>query len=611
MKILFSRIPILMILVVFLSTISFGQTLNKPFRVSNKVTTATKLENGSTVITEQTNEFRKYYLSEKFYKPVNNFVKLDDIDTLNYPLEGTYSVYTSDGGGYVTGNNSYGDLAKANKFVIPQACVLTGILFDFYKATGGPEDIEIAVWDNNGENNSPGDIIASTTVPLSFIQNDINNEQSTFVSFVEPITITTTFYAGMILPTSAGDTLVIWSNTDGDTNPGIAWEQWSDNSWYAMFQSSTWLLNLSLAIFPIVDYGPLPLMADFMGSSTQIQPGGSVTFTDLSTGNPSSRLWTFEGGDPPTSTESNLVVVYAEEGVYDVTLTVENDTAQDTKTITDYISVVASTVEIDTLNYPLGGDYAVYVTQNNGFVTGNNEFGDLAKANYYNNNENTYITGVLYEFAYGTGSGTSIEFAIWNNSGTDNSPGSKIASKTLLLDDIIDDAAAESFTYVEFNPPVLVNGPFYAGVTLPTSTGDTLALWSNNNGDTSPGIAWELWSTNEWYAIGSTDSWGLNIAMAIYPIVQTTLDVNEYRDYNKLAVFPNPSNGNFIIDLSKLSNQNFKLKMFNTNGNCVLDQSIEKWENSISFDISDFPAGIYMIRLIDGQKTYSQKILKK
>lgn len=611
MKILFPRFSIISLLSIFVITVSFGQILNKPTRLSKKVNTATKYEIESAFIDEQTNELRKFHLSETLYKSIHNNAKLEDIDTLNYPLEGTYSVYTSDGGGYVSGNNSYGDLAKANKFVIPQACVLTGILFDFYKATGGPEDIEIAVWDNNGDNNSPGDIIASTSVPLSTIQNDINNEQSTFVSFDEPITITTTFYAGMILPTSVGDTLVVWSNTDGDTNPGIAWEQWSDNSWYAMFQSSTWLLNLSLAIFPIVDYGPLPLMADFMGSPTHIQPGGSVTFTDLSTGNPSFRMWTFEGGNPSTSTEPNLVVVYEEEGTYDVTLTVENDTVQDTKTITEYISVVASTVEVDTLNYPLEGDYAVYVTQMNGFVTGNNEFGDLAKANYYNINENTYITGVLYEFAYGTGSGTSIELAIWNNSGTDNSPGSKIAFKTLLLDDIIEDAASESFTYVEFNPPVLVNGPFYAGVTLPTSTGDTLALWSNNNGQTSPGIAWELWSTNDWYPIGSTESWGLNIAMAIYPIVQNTLNVNENQALGTLDVFPNPSNGKYIIDLSKQSNQNIKLEVFNTAGNCVLDQSIEKWENSISFDISDFPAGIYMVRLIDGQKTYSQKILKK
>lgn len=607
MKTIFFRIISLSIVLFFVSAISFGQTSNNPARSSSKLISGANQEYTSV----KNSVLRTSHLSNKFRSSVNTKIKLDDIDTLNYPLEGNYSIYSSDAGGYVTGNNSFFDQAKANKFVIPQACKITGMLFDFYKATGGSSDIELVVWDNSGENNIPGEIIGSKTVPLSSIQNDISNNQMTYIVFDEPITITTTFYAGMILPTLSGDTLVVWSNTDGDTNPGIAWEQWEDNFWYPMFSNSSWGRNLALAIFPIVDYDGLPLMADFMGYPSQVQPGESVTFTDLSTGNPNSRLWTFEGGNPATSTEPNLVVIYEEEGIYDVTLTIENDTAQDTKTIDGYITVAAPIVEIDTLNYPLEGDYAVYITQMNGFVTGNNEFGDLAKANYYNNNEIKYITGILYEFAYGTGSGTSIEFVIWNNSGTDNSPGSKIAFKTLLIDDIIEDAASESFTYVEFNPPVMISGPFYAGVSLPTSTGDTLALWSNNNGDTSPGIAWELWSTNEWYSISSADSWGLNINMAIYPIVQSTLDVYEYQASGTLDVFPNPTNGKLIIDLSEQSNQNLKLEVFNTTGNCVLDQAIKKEENSISLDISDFPAGVYMVRLIDGQKFYSQKILKK
>ncbi|MBE9491457.1 MAG: T9SS type A sorting domain-containing protein, partial [Bacteroidetes bacterium] len=399
------------------------------------------------------------------------------------------------------------------------------------------------------------------------------------------------------------------SNTDGDTDPGIAWDQWSDSTWHAMFLSSSWGLNLAQAIFPIVDYGNLPLMADFMASPTHIQPGGSVTFTDLSTGNPTSREWTFEGGDPATSNEPSLVVVYNEEGTYDVTLTVEKDTIQDTKSVADYITVASTSIEVDTLNYPLEGTYAVYITEGNGFVSGNNEFGDLAKANYYNVNENLFITGILYEFAYGTGGGSIIELSIWNNSGTNNSPGSKIAFKTLPLDDILDDVEAQDFTYVEFNPPVLVNGPFYAGLMLPTTTGDTLVVWSNMHNDTDPGIAWELWNTNEWYPFST--SWLQDVALAIYPIVQNTLDVNENAISGGLYIYPNPSDGQYTIELAKHSHQALQLEVFNTSGNCIADQSYEKGEVSISFDISGFPAGIYMVRLTDSQHTYLQKIIKK
>jgi PKD repeat protein len=50
----------------------------------------------------------------------------------------------------------------------------------------------------------------------------------------------------------------------------------------------------------------------------------TVQFTDSSTGNPTSWNWTFDGGDPATSTDQNPVVVYDEPGVYNVSLQVFN-----------------------------------------------------------------------------------------------------------------------------------------------------------------------------------------------------------------------------------------------------------------------------------------------
>jgi PKD repeat protein len=55
----------------------------------------------------------------------------------------------------------------------------------------------------------------------------------------------------------------------------------------------------------------------------------TVTFTDLSTGNPTSWQWDF--GDGTTSTEQNPTHVYEREGAYDVTLTVSNSYGTDTE----------------------------------------------------------------------------------------------------------------------------------------------------------------------------------------------------------------------------------------------------------------------------------------
>jgi len=76
--------------------------------------------------------------------------------------------------------------------------------------------------------------------------------------------------------------------------------------------------------------------------STNLFPGGTVKFQDLSTGTPTTWAWAFEGGTPATSTEQNPAVTYSESGVYEVSLTVGDGTGTETTTRTDYISVSES-----------------------------------------------------------------------------------------------------------------------------------------------------------------------------------------------------------------------------------------------------------------------------
>ena len=50
---------------------------------------------------------------------------------------------------------------------------------------------------------------------------------------------------------------------------------------------------------------PVIVTADFTTNQFALEVGGSIDFTDLSTGDPTSWSWTFEGGDPANSTEQN------------------------------------------------------------------------------------------------------------------------------------------------------------------------------------------------------------------------------------------------------------------------------------------------------------------
>ncbi|HKK10779.1 MAG TPA: PKD domain-containing protein, partial [Bacteroidales bacterium] len=86
----------------------------------------------------------------------------------------------------------------------------------------------------------------------------------------------------------------------------------------------------------VVGYAP---EADFEATPLTLLEGQSVTFTDMSTNNPESWSWTFNGGVPAASSAQNPVVTYNDFGVYDVTLEVTNQFGADSETKIEYIIV--------------------------------------------------------------------------------------------------------------------------------------------------------------------------------------------------------------------------------------------------------------------------------
>jgi len=530
-------------------------------------------------------------------------------DTLNYPLPGEYVLYISDGGGYVAGNNEYGDLAKANYFSIDQPYYITGILIDFGVATGGNVPVEIAIWDNSGPNASPGIKLGSETIGLQTIINDVQNETTTYIAFDPPVNIPGSFYAGVLLPSAQGDTVAIYTNTSGDTSPATAWEQWSDFSWHAYDDPSGWALEVSHAIFPIVMPGEL-LEAGFSASATAVLIGGSVQFTDLSKGDPESWAWTFEGGNPAASNLQNPEVQYPAEGSYSVSLTVTKGSETSTKTIANFITV-ADVIPpvVDTLNFPLPGSFTLYILNNNGgYVNGNNVYNDLAKANYFPFSDDARITGILFDFAVAIGANPTIELAVWNNAGGAGSPGSKIAQTTISLNAIKSDIQNEQLTYVPFNPPVDINQPFYAGFLLPTASGDTLVVWGNDDGDTNPGTAWEMWDDNSWHAFSSQASWQLNIALGIHPIVEYVTGISDYEADHAIQVIPNPGNGIFWLSSPDRSYEYFTLQVISLQGKMVYESELDFQNGNIKLDLSHLKPGFYFLKGL-GLKPFSAKVI--
>ncbi|MBL4651313.1 MAG: PKD domain-containing protein [Flavobacteriales bacterium] len=321
-------------------------------------------------------------------------------DTLAYPLIGTEFLYTTAGsstcgtGGYIAGTNAYCDDAKANYFdnYAPYT-EITGVEIKFGKANG-TGNVVVNVWDNSGASGAPGTIIGTQTISMSSVITDIGTGATTSISFGTAIAITGNFYVGVEIPSGGSDTLALYSNTSGDTNPGIGWELWSDGNWYDM--TTSWGgFDVALAIHPVVcsSGGTPTLAADFNASQVNITTGGSVDFTDLSTGGATTWAWTFTSAATTSSTNQNPTgIVYNTAGCYEVQLDItDGATGSDNETKTCYINVTAPVTGCDTLNFPLVGTVSIGTTNDvstcgtGGYVSGNNAYCDLAKADFFDN----------------------------------------------------------------------------------------------------------------------------------------------------------------------------------------------------------------------------------
>jgi PKD repeat protein len=99
-------------------------------------------------------------------------------------------------------------------------------------------------------------------------------------------------------------------------------------------------------------------VARFNADATMIPVGSSVLFNDLSSGDPDTWHWEFEGGEPAESdNQSPDVVRYNKTGLYNVKLKVSNQSGEDSLVRENYIKVVPAIFPnpaFDAVNVMLG-----------------------------------------------------------------------------------------------------------------------------------------------------------------------------------------------------------------------------------------------------------------
>lgn len=90
--------------------------------------------------------------------------------------------------------------------------------------------------------------------------------------------------------------------------------------------------------------------AAFTSDKSTVMAGDTVQFSDRSSHNPDTWLWSFEGGTPASAQDQNPAVSYSTPGVFDVSLDVGNRGGSNMVTMADYITVEASTTNLKIIN---------------------------------------------------------------------------------------------------------------------------------------------------------------------------------------------------------------------------------------------------------------------
>lgn len=334
---------------------------------------------------------------------------------------------------------------------------------------------------------------------------------------------------------------------------------------------------------------PSAPVADFVASATNITPGTTVTFTDLSLGSPTSWAWvvspasgwSYAGGTNASS--QNPQITFTTIGSYTITLTATNSEGSDAETKTSYIVVAASSgpcTSTSTHSCTVDEEYISNVT----FNTIDNT---TACSNYTNytflstsvNKGDTYVLDITTSI--GTTQGTAY---------TDD----EVAAWIDWNDDGDFDDAGEEVAYVLVGSGWSSN--FNVTVPLTATTGTVYMRvkisYQPVDGDISP-CGTEAW--------GETEDYTVNI------LGSGTSDVEENSE-NELTIYPNPTDGQLNIQLGDLQNEVTSVELRDVTGRVIA--VVYPTSSNVQFNLSNESAGIYFIRVNTTEGAITKKVVR-
>lgn len=258
-------------------------------------------------------------------------------------------------------------------------------------------------------------------------------------------------------------------------------------------------------------------------------------------------------------------------------------------------------------NFIIGQHTAsLYSLQSGGYLSGNNSYGDLAKAERFTGNPaGSQLKGVLYVFGNKSGTG-SATLKVWNKNAS-GTPGSELATASVPLANIPTNGSVLALDLSA--SPVNINGDFFAGVVLPTGS-SSLALITTADGEVTAETGWEQYSDGSWHSY--IDSYEENWAHAIFKILcggSGTTEITESEIAEGLKLYPNPANYEAYL-ISENGQKITSVKVVDMTGKSVFVQANNVMESATVIPVHSLSAGVYQVMVqINGTSWVARKLV--
>lgn len=207
-------------------------------------------------------------------------------------------------------------------------------------------------------------------------------------------------------------------------------------------------------------------------AAAYVPVGVPVTFRDASTGNPEAWTWNFEGTNVATSNEQNPTVTYTAEGLYGLTLDVQNSVGQDHDFLVDAIQAGGA---LDVWNIEPEESQKIGAVQLGwyGCYAGSNWLGMEAFAEHFDAPLTSATIDKVSAYFFDTTAEDQDALITVSISlpGADGMPGEAIATSQLKVSELQCDESTYVATDFLFDEPVTVDGEFFVTISGFPNTG--------------------------------------------------------------------------------------------------------------------------------------------